>query len=520
MSVTVRGLTKRYGATLALDDVTLEIPGGRIHALLGHNGAGKSTLIACLGGGVAPSAGTIEIDGTAHDALTPRTSIAAGVAVIYQHLSLLENMTVAENLFIGQELTSGGLIRRGEQRRLARAALDAVGATGIDPDVKVATLPIGQRQLVEIAKVVRRDAKLIVFDEPTAALSRAEASRLSALVRDLAGRGIAILYVTHLLGEVLALADAATVMRNGRAVWSAEGPAITRESLVAAISDGHGATNDRPAPPRIGEPPVLEVRGLTAPGLTPIDLSVAPGEIVACYGLVGSGRTRFLSTLFGRIPRSAGTLAVDGVPRETRSPAQGLRAGIALVPADRAREGLFASLAAQDNTVVDAMRRLGSWGLRSLKAERGVFERVATDLALRPRAADLPAGRFSGGNQQKILLGRWINDAARTRVILLDDPTQGVDVGARKDIYDAIKTLAAEKGVGVIVATNEPEEVVDLAHRCLIFSKGAVVDEIDVSRVTADGLLSAVHAVPVEPVASGSPVLPAAPAALTEGIRP
>jgi ABC-type sugar transport system ATPase subunit len=507
MSVTVRGLTKRYGATLALDDVTLDIPGGRIHALLGHNGAGKSTLIACLGGGVAPTSGTIEIGGVAHDSLTPRTSIAAGVAVIYQHLSLLENMTVAENLFIGQELTAAGLIRRGAQRRLAREALDAVGATGIDPDVKVATLPIGQRQLVEIAKVVRRDARLIVFDEPTAALSRAEAARLGELVRDLAGRGIAILYVTHLLGEVLALADAATVMRNGRAVWSAEGAAISRESLVAAISDGHGATNDRPAPPRTGETPVLEVRGLTAPGLRPVDLAVAPGEIVACYGLVGSGRTRFLSTIFGRIPRSGGTLAVDGVPRETGSPAQGLRAGIALVPADRAREGLFAALPAQDNTVIDAMRRLGSWGLRSLKAERAVFDRVADALALRPRAADLPAGRFSGGNQQKILLGRWVNDAARTRVILLDDPTQGVDVGARKDIYDAIKTLAAEKGIGVIVATNEPEEVVDLAHRCLIFAKGAVIDEVDVAHTTADGLLSAVH------------TAPAAPAELIEGTR-
>lgn len=511
MTVTVRGLTKRYGATLALDDVTLDIPGGRIHALLGHNGAGKSTLIACLGGGVAPTAGTIEIDGTTHDSLTPRTSIAAGVAVIYQHLSLLENMTVAENLFIGQERTTAGLIRRGEQRRLAREALDAVGAGGIDPDVRVATLPIGQRQLVEIAKVVRRDAKLIVFDEPTAALSRAEATRLGALVRDLAGRGIAILYVTHLLGEVLALADAATVMRNGRAVWSAEGAGITRETLVAAISDGHGATNDRPAAPRRGETPVLEVRGLTAPGLGPIDLSVAPGEIVACYGLVGSGRTRFLGTVFGRIPRTGGTLLIDGVPRETRSPAQGLRAGIALVPADRAREGLFAALPAQDNIVIDAMRRLGSWGMRSLPAERGVFDRIADRLALRPRAADLPAGRFSGGNQQKILLGRWVNDAARTRVILLDDPTQGVDVGARKDIYDAVKALAVEKGVGVIVATNEPEEVIDLAHRCLVFSRGSVVDELDVAETTADGLLSAVHT---------APTALTAPTASTEGIRP
>lgn len=493
MSVAVRGLTKRYGATVALDDVTLEIPDGEVHALLGHNGAGKSTLIKCLGGGAHPSAGIIEIDGREYAGLSPRESIAAGVAVIYQHLSVLENLTVAENLFIGQERTRGGFIRRREQRALAREALANIGAHGIDPDMKVAALPIGQRQMVEIAKVLQRDARLLILDEPTAALSRAEAARLGELVRELAGRGIAILYVTHLLGEVLALADAATVMRNGRAVWSARGEEITRASLVGAISDGHGATHDRPVPPRLGDAPALAVRGLAGPGLGPIDISVAPGEIVACYGLIGSGRTRFFNTVFGRLPRTSGTVSVDGVPRDATSPARALKGGIALVPGDRAREGLFASLSALDNTVVSSMSALARGGVRSLAAERGVFERVASWLALRPMSSDLAAGRFSGGNQQKILLGRWVNDAARTRVLLLDDPTQGVDVGARKDIYDAVKRLAAERGVGVLVATNEPEEVVDLAHRCLIFARGAVVREMSIADTTADEVLAAVH---------------------------
>ncbi|MCP2635042.1 sugar ABC transporter ATP-binding protein [Microbacterium sp. HD4P20] len=493
MAVAVHGLTKRYGATVALDDVTLHIPDGEVHALLGHNGAGKSTLIKCLGGGVHPSSGTIELDGREVSGLSPREAIGAGVAVIYQHLSVLENLTVAENLFIGQERTRAGLIRRREQRELTRESLARVGAHGIDPDMKVGALPIGQRQMVEIAKVLQRDARLLILDEPTAALSRAEAERLGELVRELAGRGIAILYVTHLLGEVLKLADAATVMRNGRSVWSARGEAITRDSLVAAISDGHGATHEPAAPPRYADTPVLAVRGLTGPGLGPIDLTVAPGEIVACYGLIGSGRTRFFGTLFGRLPRSGGTLSVDGVPRDASSPARALKGGIALVPSDRAKEGLFGSLSALDNTVVNSMRRLGRGGFRSLAAERSVFDRVASWLSLKPVSPELPAARFSGGNQQKILLGRWVNDAARTRVMLLDDPTQGVDVGARKDIYDAVKRLAAERGVGVLIATNEPEEVVDLAHRCLIFARGAVVDELVVSETSADGLLSAVH---------------------------
>lgn len=493
MSVSVHRLTKRYGATLALDDVTLEIPDGEVHALLGHNGAGKSTLIKCLGGGAAPTSGTINVDDRSYERMTPRESIGAGVAVIYQHLSVIDNLTVAENLFIGRERTAGGIIRRGLQRDLARDALAKVGASSIDPDMKVGALPIGQRQLVEIAKVLQRDARLLILDEPTAALSRDEAANLGRLVRELASQGIAILYVTHLLGEVLKLADAATVMRNGKIVWTERGEGITNESLVAAISDGDARAHNPPRPPRYDEQPALQLGGLTAVGLGPIDLAVAPGEIVACYGLVGSGRTRLFSALFGRIPRTGGSVLVDGTPRATSSPVQALRSGIALVPGDRAREGLFGALSAVDNTVVSTMRKLGRAGFRSLKAERSVFADVGSWLALRPMSSDLPAGRFSGGNQQKILLGRWVNNAASTRVILLDDPTQGVDVGARTDIYDAIKTLAAERGVGVLVATNDPDEVIDLAHRCLIFASGEIVGELDVAAATSDDLLGAVH---------------------------
>ncbi|MCK6081629.1 sugar ABC transporter ATP-binding protein [Microbacterium sp. EYE_5] len=493
MPVTVRGLTKRYGATLALDDVDLDLADGEIHALLGHNGAGKSTVIGCLGGGTSPTAGEMVVDGRSYAALSPRESIGAGVAVIYQHLSVVDNLTVAENLFLGQERTRAGLIRRGAQRDRARAALDRIGAHGIDPDMRLGALPIGQRQMVEIAKVLQRDARLLILDEPTAALSKDEASRLGDLIRELAGRGIAILYVTHLLGEVLKLADRATVLRNGRAVWIANRAEITRDSLVAAISDGHAGAHASPAPPRRDAEAALAVRGLTGPGLGPIDLSVAPGEIVACYGLVGSGRSRLFGTVFGRLPRTAGTVSVDGVPRNATSPRQALCGGIALVPGDRAREGLFAALGAAENTIVEASSRLGRGGFRSARAERGVFDRVAASLALRPHEPALPAGRFSGGNQQKILLGRWVNDAARTRVVLLDDPTQGVDVGARKDIYDAVKRLAADRGVGVVVATNEPEEVIDLAHRCLIFSRGRIVEEHIVADTTADRLLAAVH---------------------------
>lgn len=494
MSVSVTGLTKRYGQTLALDTVTLEIPDGHVHALLGHNGAGKSTLIKCLGGGTAPTSGTMTIGDTTVESFTPRESIQAGVAVIYQHLSLIGRLSVAENLFLGHEHRRAGVfVDAPEQRELARTALERVGAGNIDPRVPVEQLAIGQRQLVEIAKALQRDARLLILDEPTAALSKAESERLGELVKELRKDGIAILYVTHLLSEVLKLADEASVLRNGQKVWSTDRANLTKHGLVEAISDGHGHENDPPAPPREGAP-VLELRGFGSPGLSPVTLAVKPGEIVALHGLIGSGRTRLLNTLFGRNHADRGEVLVDGVARTIRSPKQALASGIALVPGDRATEGLFGSMPALDNVVTRIMGKLGTAGFRSRSREREVFAETATWLDLKPLRSDLAAGSFSGGNQQKILLGRWINPEANTRVLLLDDPTQGVDVGARKDIYDAVKKLAKEQGIAVVVATNEPEEVMDLAHRVLLMRDGQVTGEFLVPDITADELLSAIHA--------------------------
>lgn len=500
MPVSVSGLTKRYGQTLALDDVSLEIPEGAVHALLGHNGAGKSTLIKCLGGGATPTSGTMSVDGLTMESFTPRESIHAGIAVIYQHLSLIDRLSVSENLFLGHERRSAAMfVDSAAQNRLAREALSRVGAESIDPRMPVGMLPIGQRQLVEVAKAMQRNARLLILDEPTAALSKTESARLGELVNELRGQGIAILYVTHLLSEVLKLADQASVLRNGQKVWSSRpGETLTKNGLVEAISDGHGAENDPPDPPREGDA-VLELDGFGSPGIGPFNLSVRPGEIVALYGLIGSGRTRLLNTLFGRHSADRGQVKLNGVAKKINSPKQALAAGIALVPGDRATEGLFGTMPALDNVVTRVMSNLSVAGFRSRPKEREVFKETATWLDLKPMRPDLAASSFSGGNQQKILLGRWMNGESNTRVLLLDDPTQGVDVGARKDIYDAIKKLTQERGIGVIVATNEPEEVIDLAHRCLLMLNGRVEKEYIVRNTTADELLTAVHAEPNAP---------------------
>lgn len=492
MTVRITGLSKRYGATLALDGVSLEIAPGEVHALLGQNGAGKSTLIACLGGGVQPTAGTIEIDGTTVDGFDPRGSIAAGVAVIYQHLSLIDSLSVTDNLFLGQERSRAGLLNRAEQTRIAEQALARVGSVA-HPDTLVGELSMGQRQLVEIAKALQRDARLLILDEPSAALSAAEAERLTQLVRDLKAQGLAILYVTHLLSEVMSLADETTVLRNGRVIWNARMSGVTKADLVDAISAGGGQEYREPTPVDPSAAPVFELEQYCGPSLGPIDLSIRPGEIVALFGLIGASRSRLLETVFGRRRHDSGVVRIDGRPVTVRTPRDALAGGIALVPGDRARQGLLGILPALDNVVVDAMSRLSRRGLRRLGAERSVFSDVADWMSLRPGTPELPAGRFSGGNQQKLLIGRWVNRASTTRVLLLDDPTQGVDVGARAEIYDVIRALAAERGLAVLLATNEPDEVLALSHRCLVMRKGRIVAELETARTGEEELLALIH---------------------------
>ncbi|WP_240496803.1 sugar ABC transporter ATP-binding protein, partial [Streptomyces torulosus] len=492
----ITALGKSFGGVRALDGVDLTVPAGQVHALLGHNGAGKSTLIKCLGGAFPPDTGTIEVGGVPYGRLSPRESIAAGVAIIFQTLSVVDSLTVAENIFLGQEWTRYGRIDRRAQEKVAAELLDRVAAS-CSPRDRVGELPMGQKQLVEIAKALSRSASVLVLDEPTAALSGAESDALAARVEDLRGQGLAVVYVTHLLAEVERLADAVTVLRDGRVTHHSAAGNHSRRDLVEAITGGrvrgaaadepsvtarppagpglstHGPTRPSPstrrpsgqsvgAPSEHGAParrrvsaedavrkafgrggalvPAsgraahaarLSLRGLRGPGFGPVDLIVGEGEIVGLYGLIGSGRTRVLETVFGRRRASGGTVRVGERAVAPTRPADALAAGIALVPADRRAQGLFAGLSAQDNVLLPSVRTLARRGVRALGAERRVFGSLAEAVGLRPPRPGLAAAAFSGGNQQKLLLGRWINEAREVDVLLLDEPTQGVDVGAR-----------------------------------------------------------------------------------------
>ncbi len=493
MSLEIRELVKSFAGIHALRGVSLRVEDGTVHALLGHNGAGKSTLIRCLGGAYAPDNGEFVLGGAKFHRLEPRQSMAAGVAIIHQNLSLVENLSVADNMFLGQERHRIGMIRKREQLTEAAEVLGRVGAR-CSPRSLVRDLPMGQRQLVEIAKAVRRQPQILILDEPTAALSAREAKALGDRVSALRVEGLAILYITHLLAEVERLADEVTVLRDGAVVYRRAMAGVSRRDLVQAIS-GASAVDDRPSEPELG-PVRLALNEVHGPGFGPVALEVRSAEVVALHGLIGSGRTRLLETVAGRRRRLGGRIAIDGSAVAFRSPAHALDAGIALVPADRKRQGLFPTMSARDNALMGSFGVLGRLGWRRRGPEARTFSIVASEVGLRPPTAGAPAASFSGGNQQKLVLGRWVTGARPLQVLLLDEPTQGVDVGARREIYAVVRELARHSGCAVLISSSDPEEVVALADRCLVMAAGRIVADLPGRLVTESRLLALTHQAP------------------------
>lgn len=483
-TVRLAGIEKRFGAIRALGGVELELFAGEVHALVGENGAGKSTLIKVLSGAHAPDAGVIEVRGERMSALTPARARELGIAVLYQHETVFPELTAAENLFLGRD---GAVIDWRARRARAREVLASIGAE-FGPDTRVAELAPAQRKELEIARALSAGAPVLVLDEPTAVLPAREAERLLATVAGLKQRGVAVLYISHRLEEIEQLSDRITVLRDGRSVWSGSARGVKRAELVRHMVGREVDATARATSAKRGGVPRLRVQGLTARalGLTDVSLELFPGEILGLGGLVGAGRSELARCLAGLERCEQGTLALDGRPLALRSPRAAIAAGIVLVPEERARDGLVLAESVRANAALPWLARLTRGGLVSAAREEELAARVVRASDVRATSAAL-AGSLSGGNQQKLVLGKWLVEAPR--VLILDEPTQGIDVAGRADLHAKIRALAAA-GAAVLVVSSDLEELLALSDRIAVLHRGRLAGTLAGEERTKERVLA------------------------------
>lgn len=487
--LTMSGITKSFPGVRALDGVDLDVQAGEVHCLLGQNGAGKSTLIKVLAGAHQPDGGTIGWRGAPVTLRSPIAAMRLGIATIYQELDLVEGLSVAENVHLGHEPTTAGFVVRGKAARTSTSLLlKRLGHPEIDPARPVGELSAAQQQIVSMARALSHDVRLIVMDEPSAALDPDEVDNLFRIVGGLTAEGVAVVYISHRLEEIRRIGDRVTVLKDGRAVAGGLPAKSTPTREVVALMTGRNVEYVFPERPtrQPSSEPVLRVQGLSRAGeFERLDLDLRPGEIVGLAGLVGSGRSEILETIYGARKPTAGRVLVDGSPLRPGSVRAAVRAGLGLAPEERKAQALLMLESVTRNVSVSSMSRFSRGGWIDRGAERGAARAATRELSLRPDNPSVPIRTLSGGNQQKAVLARWLLRGCR--VLLLDEPTRGVDVGARAELYAVIRRLADE-GLAVLLVSSEVPEVLGLADRVLVLREGRVVhtapaQELDEHRV-------------------------------------
>ncbi|HWA24839.1 MAG TPA: sugar ABC transporter ATP-binding protein [Lacunisphaera sp.] len=469
------GITKRFPGVLALDGVGFAVERGTCHALIGENGAGKSTLGKILAGVYVADGGEIRLDGKVIAPQTPLAARELGVAMVHQELAFCPNLSVAENLCLGDLPRRAGFMDRAELRKRARAMLATIGSD-IDPDAIIGTLSTGREQLVQIAAAVGTGAKVIVMDEPTSSLSAAETAELFKLVRELKGRGITLIYVSHRIEELFALCDNITVLRDGKHVATERIADTTPHRIVTQMI---GRELLIATPNHLAREPGAErlnVKSLSSPAhFSDINLSVRAGEIVGVAGIVGAGRSEVVQAIFGLDPEATGTVTIDGRTLQPGSIESALAAGAGLVPEDRKRQGLVLGLNCRENTSLATLPALSRFGWVNRAAERALTQRYSQRLRVKAPSLEAITAGLSGGNQQKIALAKWL--ARSCDVLLIDEPTRGVDVGAKAEIYQLLDELACE-GKALLVVSSELPELIGLCRRILVMREGRLVGEV------------------------------------------
>jgi ribose transport system ATP-binding protein len=488
----VRGLVKDYPGVRALGGVDLTVNSGQVHCLIGQNGAGKSTLIKCVSGLVEPTAGEVRFQGEPLPVGDPNASISRGIATIYQELDLVPHLSVALNVFLGHEHKRGPVLNRASMHRETEALLARLGDEGISPTAPVTALRPAQQQLVSMARALSHSVKLLILDEPSAVLDDVEVEALFSVVRRLTAEGVGIIWISHRLGEVAQLGDVVTVLKEGQTVATELPPDTPVDTLIRHMVGGRmeALFPDRR---QSGEATVLEVRGLTrAPDVNDASFDLHEGEILGLGGLVGSGRTELLRVVYGLDPAQSGEVRVTGRRLPPGRPDLAIRAGLGFAPEERKSEGLWLDWSLIRNTSIADLSRFRRGPFTNRASERREASRHLRSLNTQPDAPERPARQFSGGNQQKAVLARWLLRSCR--VLLLDEPTRGVDVGARSEIYRVIAELAAN-GIGIVMVSSELAELLGFCHRVLVLREGNIVDELDGATSTEEDILRS--AVPV-----------------------
>jgi simple sugar transport system ATP-binding protein/ribose transport system ATP-binding protein len=482
----IRGIGKSFGGTRALNDVSIEVRAGSVHAFVGENGAGKSTLGKIVAGVLEPDQGQLVLKGEPVSFRSPREALQRGIALVAQEVAVVPQRTVAENVFLGTEPRRWGFVRRRQLLARYERLVDDAGFH-VPAGAIVGSLSLAKQQQVEILRALARDAELIVFDEPTAALSAEEVQSFHAIVRGLAGGGCTVILVSHFLLEVLALADTITVLRDGQVVRTGPATADTEDSLVAAML-GRSVSRTYPPkrPPAADAPLALTVRNLSAPGVVDASLAIQAGEIVALAGLVGAGRSELARAIFGAGPATATEISA-GPRRLAGTPHASIGAGVAMIPESRKDDGLLLHRPVRENVSLASLGALGRLGFVRRRTEAARVREALENVSAAGELDTTPAA-LSGGNQQKLLFARAL--LATPAVLIADEPTRGVDVGAKRDLYELLVGLAAD-GMAILLISNEIEEILGLAHRVVVMRGGRVVTELSGEQVTEEAILAA-----------------------------
>jgi ribose transport system ATP-binding protein len=497
----MEGISKRYGGVRALEKADLEVRAGRVHAILGENGAGKSTLIKIMSGVVMPDEGRMRLDGHEVNFANPAAANAAGIVCIFQELSLIPDLSVADNIVVSNPPGRFGLIDRKAQRRLAEAALARAGGEDIHPMALVRDLPLSRRQIIEIARALSRSPRVLILDEATSALAAADVKRVFDVLKRLKAEGIALLYISHRMHEIAELADDCSVFRNGRRIATYEAGTRTDNEVVEMMigreySHVFPAKPDAPASSAV---PVLEARNLSwAPRLNDISFSVRAGEVVGLGGLDGQGQRELLLALFGVLRGIGGQVLIDGKAVSIASPRAAKAAGIAmaLIPEDRKTEGLMLQMSVRDNLSFAALSELAHGGIIDRDAEQQAVDAMIKLLAIRTDGVSVPAGALSGGNQQKLVIAKWL--MRKPRIILLNDPTRGIDVGTKQEIYQLLRKLA-DAGAAIVLYSTDYDELIGCCDRVLVLYDGTVKRTLTGAEITERALISLALNIDVPP---------------------